>query len=299
VAEIRFDDKVAIVTGAGRGIGREHALLLASRGAAVVVNDPGVELDGSSPDGGPAKSVVEEIQAAGGRAITNTASVATLAGASDIVAAAVDEFGRLDILVNNAGVQIVRPFTETTPESQQLHLDVHLTGTWRVTQAAWPHLVAAGQGRIVNTTSTATLGLPGWSAYGAAKAGIIGLTRTLAVEGHAAGIGVNAVSPGTATRMATDGQQHLQDVRINWAPRVTTPASVAAVAAFLSHVSCPATGEVFYVGRGRLSRIVFAETEGFERDEFDLEAVAEVFDGVMSAPVREILPDHIAWFERP
>src|ERR1700736_455199 len=154
----------------GGGIGREHALLLASRGAAVVVNDPGVELDGSTPDGGPARSVAEEIRAAGGRAIANTASVATLEGASDIVAAALDKFVRLDVLVNNAGVQIVRPFTETTPESQQLHLDVHLTGTWRVTQAAWPHLVAAGQGRIVNTTSTAALGLPGWSAYAAAKA---------------------------------------------------------------------------------------------------------------------------------
>ena len=298
MADIRFDDKVAIVTGAGRGIGREHALLLASRGAAVVVNDPGVELDGSSPDGGPAKSVVEEIRVAGGRAIANTASVATLDGAADIVGTALDEFGRLDVLINNAGVQIVRPFTETTPESQQLHLDVHLTGTWRVTRAAWPHLEAAGQGRIVNTTSTAALGLPGWSAYSSAKAGIIGLTRTLAVEGRDAGIKVNAISPGAATRMASDGQKHLQDVRINWAPRVTTPGTVAAVAAFLSHVSCPATGEVFYVGRGRLNRMVFAETEGFERDEFDPEAVADVFDSVMSAPVRDILPNHMAWFEQ-
>jgi NAD(P)-dependent dehydrogenase (short-subunit alcohol dehydrogenase family) len=293
--ELRFDGKVAIVTGAGRGIGREHALMLASRGAAVLVNDLGAELDGSDASPGPASDVVEEIRANGGQAIANGDSVATEAGAVAIVSSALDAFGRLDVVINNAGVQVVRPFLETTFDSLRLHLDVHLGGSFLVTRAAWPHLIASGAGRVVNTTSAASLGLPGYSAYGAAKAALIGLTRTLAVEGRDVGIRVNAVSPMASTRMMVDGSASIAkitDGKAVSAPLAPAPvAFVATVVALLSHDRCPCSGEVFTAGRGRVTRMVFAETRGIRGDDLSVEAIAEQFDRVLDDASLRTMPD--------
>jgi len=186
--EIRLDGQVAVVTGAGRGLGREHALLLAARGAAVVVND--VAHDGVSP----ADGVVAEIRAAGGTATADHTPVGTLEAGRAIVGTAVGTYGRLDVLVNNAG--ILRDMTMaklTVPETEQV-LQVHLGGTIWTTRAAWGQFLEQGHGRVVNTTSAAGLfGNFGQTSYSAAKAGIIGVTRTLAHEGGRKGIHVNAI----------------------------------------------------------------------------------------------------------
>jgi NAD(P)-dependent dehydrogenase (short-subunit alcohol dehydrogenase family) len=186
---LRFDGEVAIVTGAGRGLGRCHALELARRGARVVVNDVGGESD-------PAEQVVEEIRAAGGVAVANRDSVAIPAGGERIVQQALDEFGSLAIVVNNAGILRDKAFHNLTPDLVEPVLLVHLTGAFNVTIPAWRHLRAGGYGRVVNTTSASGLfGNFGQANYGAAKAGLVGLTRSLAVEGRKVGISVNAISP--------------------------------------------------------------------------------------------------------
>lgn len=166
-----FEGRVAIVTGAGRGLGRAYAMLLASRGAHVVVNDSGVSVDGKDPDDTPSRSVADEIRAAGGTAIANCDSVGEVASARAMVDATIDRFGRLDIVVNNAGVLVARPISEMTREVFDLHFATDLGGSFNVTQAAWPHLAQSDAPRIVNTESSAMLGMSGYSAYGPMKTG--------------------------------------------------------------------------------------------------------------------------------
>ena len=200
-----LDDKVAIVTGGGGGIGRSHALLFAEHGATVLVNDTGGEVDGRG-GGDAADRVAEEIRAAGGKAAANRESVATFEGAARIVQAAVDAFGGVDIMVNNAGILRDRTLLKTTPEEWHAVLDVHLTGTFACMQAAARQMVAQGRGgRIINTSSVAgLLGNFGQSNYGAAKAGIYALTRTAALELAKHRITVNALAPNAVTRMTKE-----------------------------------------------------------------------------------------------
>jgi NAD(P)-dependent dehydrogenase (short-subunit alcohol dehydrogenase family) len=297
--QLRFDGKVAIVTGAARGLGREYATLLAQRGAAVVVNDLGGELDGSDPRTQPAEDVASEIRANGGQAVANSDSVATEKGAAAIVQCALDAFGGVNIVINNAGVHVVRPFTGITRELYQLHLDVHLGGTFFVTQLAWTQLAATG-GSVVNTTSNAILGLPGLGAYGPAKAGIFGLTRTLAIEGREFGIRVNAISPAATTRMVKDGQSSLSlasDVVDNL-NAIGPPRYAAAVVAYLAHDSCLCTGEVISAGRGRIRRIVLAETPGIEVDDLSPEYVAASIGEILDDTVLTTQPDGLAYMAR-
>ena len=200
-----LEGRVALVTGAGRGIGRAHALLLAERGAAVVVSDVGAELDGSGHDEDVAAAVAEEIVASGGRAVADASDISTFAGGAHAVAAALSAFGQIDIVVNNAGLTGGGSIETVTEATLEHVLAVNFFGSVGTAQAAWPHFRAQGQGRIVNTVSEVALDtkIPGGGGvgYGAAKAAVWSATLSLASEGRAHGITVNAVSPGAFTRM--------------------------------------------------------------------------------------------------
>ena len=279
MSELQFNDQVAVVTGAGRGLGREHALLLASRGAAVVVNDLGTDLEGTGSSSGPADEVVAEITAAGGKAVASTASVTTVDGAESIVQTALDAFGRLDIVVNNAGINVAGALDEMPLETFDRVFDISFRGTLNVTRAAWPHLKAAGYGRVVNTTSHAFHGWKQLAAYSSAKAAVYGLTRTLAAEGADHGIKVNAVAPAGFTRMTTstgidaDTEAFLKQVLVTQFPSVAV--------ALLAHESCPVSGEVLSVAGGRVARLYVAETEGIIDPELTVESLAQNLKAVL------------------
>lgn len=255
--QLRFDGQVAVVTGAGRGLGRAYAQLLAERGASVVVNDLGGSIEGEGSDDGPAARVVDEIVTSGGSALANTDDVSTVAGGDALVAAAVDTYGRIDIVVNNAGIMRWIGMPDLTADVLDAHLDVHVNGAFNTARAAWPHMAAAGYGRIVNTTSTGMLGLWNNTSYAAAKAGVVGLTRSLALAGRRAGIAVNAIAPAAMTRMAGEA---------DGAPPMP-PASVAPMVAVLAHESCPVSGEVLSAGAGRFARLFVAATPGWVADD--------------------------------
>ncbi|MCA0327206.1 MAG: SDR family NAD(P)-dependent oxidoreductase [Proteobacteria bacterium] len=205
MSEIDFSGRVAIVTGAGGGLGRLHALGLAQRGAKVVVNDLGGAVDGSGGSASAAQRVVDEIRAAGGEAIANGASVTDFEAVQAMVAQAMDTWGRVDVLVNNAGILRDKTFAKMDLADFRLVLDVHLMGAVHCTKAVWPHMIAAKYGRIVMTTSSTGLyGNFGQSNYGAAKLALAGLMQTLALEGAKHGIRVNGLAPTAATRM-TEG----------------------------------------------------------------------------------------------
>jgi NAD(P)-dependent dehydrogenase (short-subunit alcohol dehydrogenase family) len=240
------------VTGAGRGLGRAYALLLAARGARVVVNDLGGAIDGAGSDAAPASDVAREIAAAGGQAIADVHDVASPPGAQALVDAAVERFGRVDILVNNAGIMRWAGFPEADAGNVGRHLAVHVLGSFNTARAAWPHLVAQGYGRIVMTTSTGMFGLPNNLSYATAKAGVIGLARSLRTAGATHGIKINCIAPVAATRMGGDTDA-----------AEMSPHLVAPMAAFLAHESCPVSGEVYVAGAGRFARLFIATTPGY------------------------------------
>ena len=222
MSELRFDGRSVIVTGGGRGFGREHSLLLASRGAKVVVADYGVELDGSGSSPEPAERVVKEIESAGGEAVACFASVAEEAGAAQIVQTALDAFGHLDVVVNNAGICDHYWFDDLTAENFRRLTDHHFLGTVYVCQAAWPHLQKVDHPCIVNTSSEAILGnVPKAVAYSAAKGAVFAFTRALALDGRRLGIRVNAIAPREHPHVGTaDPGVHLRPARRGLQERV-------------------------------------------------------------------------------
>lgn len=278
-----FTGRVVIVTGAGRGIGRAHALLLASRGASVVVADLGARTDGSGVEGDdPAGSVTAEITEAGGRAVAARADVSTEAGAASMVSAAIGHFGRLDAVINNAGIVRTAPFDEVDLAEYQRHLDVHYFGSLLLARAAWPHLKESGSGRVVNTVSAAMLGNPLMTHYGGSKGAVFGLTRNLALEGAAHGITVNAVAPGAGTRMAENSAESLSPEVIEYLRTQLLPEHVAPVAAYLVHPSCSVTGEVFNVAGGAVNRLAVVNTTGIHDSVLTPETVANRIDEVIA-----------------
>jgi NAD(P)-dependent dehydrogenase (short-subunit alcohol dehydrogenase family) len=254
-AEHRFEGRVAIVTGAGRGIGRAYAHLLAERGSSVVVNDLGAAIDGTGADGQPASRVVADITGAGGSAVADGSDVSTPDGAQAVVAAAVEAFGRVDVLVNNAGMVRWAGFPDADEQNLASHLAVHVGGSFHTTRAAWPYFVERGYGRVVMTTSSGMFGLPDNTSYATAKAAVIGLTRSLALAGAGHGVKVNLIAPAAMTRMA--------GTRAGEGDTQMAPELVAPMAAFLAHEACPVSGEIYAAGAGRFARIFVASTDGY------------------------------------
>lgn len=277
MSEHRFDDKVAVVTGAGRGIGRAHALLLAARGAKLVVNDIGGSMEGEGADSGPAHTVVEQIVADGGSAIADTNDVSTVDGSSAIIDAAVEEYGRVDILVNNAGIVRWAGLPEVDLDNLERTLAVHLLGSFNTSRAVWPHMVEQGYGRIVMTTSSGIFGLPTNLSYAAAKGGTIGMARSMKLAGEPHNIKVNLIAPAAETRMA-GGAEMGDDEKARVPGHPHMPASeVAPMVAYLAHEDCPVSGEIFTAGAGRFARLFIASTDGYVQQErpSTIEDVAE------------------------
>jgi NAD(P)-dependent dehydrogenase (short-subunit alcohol dehydrogenase family) len=266
-SELRFDGRVAIVTGAGRGLGRAYALALAARGAKVLVNDSGGALTGVGSDPGPAEEVVAEIVAAGGAALADSGDVTDPGAGAAMVAAALEAFGALDVVVNNAGNMDPRPLEELTVADLERHVAVHAFGAHNVTSAAWPHLAASDAGRVVVTTSIGLFGGPFIAAYSTAKAAAWAFGRSLAPAAAERGIRVNLLAPAAETRMVTDPELRakvgLPPLPAGHRPDPGRgPETVVPMLLALAHESCPVNGETLVAGLGRFARIFAAETPG-------------------------------------
>ncbi len=283
MSELGFDGKVAIITGAGGGLGREHALLMASRGALVVVNDLGGSVDGTGSDQGAAAKVVAEITDAGGEAVADTNSVATVEGGAAIVQTAIDAFGRVDIVVNNAGILRDKSFHNMTPDLWQPVIDVHLHGAYHVTSAAWPHMREQAYGRIISTASGAGIfGNFGQANYGAAKMGLVGFTKVLGVEGASKNIKANAIAPVAHTRMTEDLLGPLADT--------VQARFVSPLVTYLAHESCEPTGRIFSVAGGRVAEVFIGEGPGYTDRDLTPESIAENWDAVTARETYDVPP---------
>jgi NAD(P)-dependent dehydrogenase (short-subunit alcohol dehydrogenase family) len=271
------------VTGAGRGLGREYALLLASRGASVVVNDIGGSLTGEGSDTGPADEVVEEIRAAGGTAVACTDSVTTAEGGAAIVQTAVRNFGGIDIVIHNAGNVRRAPLGEMSYDDFESVLDVHLRGAFHVVRQAFPLMCEAGYGRVVLTSSIGGLyGNHDVANYGVAKAGIIGLSNVAAIEGAAHGVISNVIVPAAVTRMA-------EGIDTSAYPPMG-PELVAPAVGWLAHESCSITGEMLIAIGGRIARAIVAESPGVYRPSWSIEEVGEQMAAIRDITEPVIFP---------
>jgi NAD(P)-dependent dehydrogenase (short-subunit alcohol dehydrogenase family) len=286
---MRFDEQVAVITGAGGGLGKQYALLLASRGARVVVNDTGGSVTGTGSNLDAANAAAEEIRRQGGEAVADTSSVTSPQGGQAIIDTALRAWGRVDIVINNAGIVCDAPFEDMTADRLEPLLDVHLKGAFYVTRPAWNVMRAQRYGRIVNTCSAAgILGAERMTNYGAAKTGLIGLTRVLAAEGADHNIKVNAIAPIAYTRMLAhsmdsagrpddpSAQVILDDLAAQYLQKLD-PALVAPVVAFLAHRDCPVSGEIYTVGAGHAARFFIGRTKGFYSPALSMEAVRDHF----------------------
>lgn len=294
MTELRFDGRVAVITGAGRGLGRAYALLLGARGAKVVVNDIGTSRHGDGADAGPAQEVVDEIVAAGGEAVANTDSVATAEGGAAIVQTALDAFGGIDILIHNATINRAAPFRDLAFEDFARTLDVHVGGAFHVAKAAFPRMCDAGYGRIVLTSSIAGLyGESNIAAYCTGKGALIGLGNALANEGAPFGVNCNCIVPAAETRLA-EGRD--TSAFPPWGPELVAPA-----VGWLAHETCTMTGDLFVSLAGRMAKAYVAETRGVYQPDWTIEDVArrlgEITDPkeqIVFSPVPSGFADHLS-----
>jgi NAD(P)-dependent dehydrogenase (short-subunit alcohol dehydrogenase family) len=281
VDEVRFDGQIAVVTGAGRGIGRAEAQLLAARGARVVVNDWGRSGDGRPLEEEPGREVCAAIESAGGRAVLDTSDVGTPDGAAAVIDRAIAEWGRIDVLVNNAG-SAVRAADPGSMTDDGMHLTVrtHLLATMWTCRRAWPVMVEQGYGRIVNTSSATMLGVKNSWDYPAAKGGVLGFTRSLAVTAQPHGIMVNAIMPMAYTRPM---HSYPDEAIREWMKANFSASDIAPLVAFLASESVPCTGEVFAVGAGRCARLAIVAAPGYQKHDgpLSIEDVAANWDTVV------------------
>jgi len=298
--QVSFADRVAIVTGAGGGLGRTYALEIARRGGAVVVNDLGGSVAGEGRSTAMADKVVEEIRAAGGRAVASYDSVSTTEGAQAIVQTALNGFGRVDALINNAGTLRNAWFEDFSLEDRDAMFDVHLAGAFNVTQAAWPHLKRQRYGRVVFTSSGAgMLGNPTQSAYGAAKAAVVGLMHVLALEGAEYGVLCNALMPNAAGRMATQMDPDIIGANMPFIERLSygfDPEFVTGVAVYLASEACQTGHAIYSALAGRISRTFIGVTHGWQGPQGappDADAIAEHIEQIRD-PLRGFdIPDNL------
>jgi len=278
--ELRLDGSVILITGAGRGMGRAHALLLAGRGARIVVSDVGTDLYGSGADAGPAQETVDAIRSAGGEAVAYVEDLSTEQGARGAVRACMESFGRIDALVHNAGFTLGgMPFEKESLERLDKLLAINTRAAYSLTQEAWPIMQRQRHGRIVIAASTAIYGMAGSIPYSSAKSSYIGLTRGLAAEGAAHGIKVNAIEPAGATRMAENlSESAFRD----WFLATMKPELVSPLVALLAHEDCPVSGEFFVVGGGRVARTVMVETHGYVNRESTPEDILAHMPDIMN-----------------
>ena len=286
MSELRFDGRVALVTGAGGAIGRAHALLLASRGANVVVNDYHVTVAGDSENGAGnrAQVVADEIVRAGGEAITNVDSVAEQAGADAMVKAAVDAFGRIDIIVNNAGIMVCDLIHEEPGPRYERNMKILLEGPMLTTRAAWERMSEQGYGRIVNTTSASIFGF-NWpdgtwmGSYVLAKSAVMAYTRQIGGAGESRGIHANAIMPLAYSRMNSESLKGTPEG--DYLKTYAGPEHVANAAAYLLHEECPVSGMTFSVSGGRIARVIMSEPLGYHHPALTPELVRENWGAAM------------------
>jgi NAD(P)-dependent dehydrogenase (short-subunit alcohol dehydrogenase family) len=277
---ISLAGKVAVVTGAGRGLGRAYVELLAERGARVVVNDLGTDVSGFGKDSTIAKQMAELIRSRGSEAIANDADVSTPEGGSDLIAMTIEHFGRIDLLVNNAGICGSQPFEDATLADFDHYWRVHLGGPVNTVKAAWPHFVAQRHGKIVLVTSVSGLfGLRGQATYAAAKCAVVGLMRILAIEGAEHGILVNTISPVGYTRMhpAAGSRTPEADGKATMPVEAVAPAIV-----WLASDSCSETNKIYNIGAGAIQRIAIVMGPGFYDPNLTPESIAENYARVES-----------------
>jgi NAD(P)-dependent dehydrogenase (short-subunit alcohol dehydrogenase family) len=274
--ELRYDGRVAVITGAGRGLGRAYALLLGSRGAKVVVNDYGGSMFGEGTDAGVAQQVVDEIEANGGEAVASADSVGTPEGGRALVETALERFGRVDIVIHNAGISCRKSIKDISIEEFRNVLDVHLMGGLHVAHPAFPHMCNAGYGRIILTSSIAGLyGEKIMSPYATSKAGLIGLAYALAHEGAAEGVHCNLIIPAAVTR--------LSEGRDTSAFPPMTPEMVAPAVAWLAHESCTLNGEMLVSLAGRVAKAFVVETQGVYQPSWTIEDIAARMNAISEA----------------
>lgn len=299
--QLRFDGRVAVVTGAGRGLGLAHAKLLAARGAKVVVNDFGGSKEGDGSDAGVASQAAATVVEAGGEAVADTNSVSSEEGCARLIETALREFGRVDIVVNNAGISRWATFPEADAANLELTLDVHVRGTWHTTRAAWPYMAEQGYGRVITTTSTGLLGLPNNLAYATAKGAIIGFTRSLALAAKPQGILVNCIAPNSVTRPSeTTGKPNIVTATPMEAARAAMMQTdfVSPMVGYLAHESCEVNGEILVAGAKRFGRWFLGFTDGWldsEEETPTIEAVVDHWSEITDAGTYHVPTSVMDW----
>lgn len=275
MADIRFDNRVAVITGAGGGLGRSYALYLAARGASIVVNDLGGSTDGQGNSSKAADAVVNEIKAGGGKAVANYDSVSSAEGGANIIKTAVEAFGKVDVVINNAGILRDGSLTKMTAANFDALIDVHLKGAFYVTQPAFALMKENGYGRVVYTASGAGLfGNFGQANYAAAKMGLVGLSSVTAIEGAKYNIKSNVITPIARTRLTENVMAPTGDM--------FAPEFIAPMVAYLVSEECAYTHEIFNVGAGRYSRIFVGSAPGWNAPKGSAPSVEDIRDNLSS-----------------